>query len=95
MRTIEENKNKPWVDNYPDLKGWLRRIDARGEHQLPIGSAEAPTAYLEIWSRRGVQFCVLVHANNHGWQLFTPTNSNMVNETLRDAEERLGVKVMP
>lgn len=97
MPTNKDNdKNKPYVENYPPLWDWLKKHDARCNWQLPHGSPEAPRAFVECWAfqdheGRTQQAIVLVQANQLGWEIFTPNDSADIAETLGDAERRLGL----
>ena len=84
--------DKPWTDNYPPLRDWLRKHKARCNWQLPLGSKTFPSAYVESWSApNGREFIVVVQANRLGWNIFTPEQSNEIVGTLADAEVRLGL----
>lgn len=76
--------DKPYISNYPPLDEWLKRHEARCAWQRYDARMN-----LEGWMI-GTRLCiVMVHANGGGWDIFTPSPSLIVTETLRDAEERL------
>lgn len=86
-----KNANKPWISNYPPLKAWLDKIDARCQDQIPVGGPIEPTAYLEKWGTLdGRIFIVEVRANQMRWDIYTDANTPHIDLTLVDAEERLG-----
>ncbi len=92
-----DNSNRPWVSNYPPLAVWLEKHEARCMWQLPLGGEpDEPTAYVEhymiVKGNKASLFVVVVHANGHGWEIYTPCDSNMITETLEDAEKRLGLE---
>lgn len=94
-----DNGNKPWVDNYPPLRDWLNKHEARCMWQIPLNErpsdAEhdwAPQAYVECYLISGRRLViVVVHANKGGWDIYTDANTNKIAETLADAEQRLGI----
>jgi hypothetical protein len=84
--------DKPWVDNYPPLRDWLRKHEARCNWQLPLGNKSFPNAYVESWiAPNGREFVVVVQANRLGWNIYTPEPSSEIVGTLADAERRLGL----
>lgn len=86
--------NRPWVENYPVLKAWLTKIGARCLDQVPgpkMARSKDPTFYIEKWTAEGRVFYVEVRANQLGWDIFTGQNSTTIVDTLRDAEQRLGI----
>jgi hypothetical protein len=90
--SAEKNSRKPWVSNYPPLKAWLDKIDARCIDQIPVNGPIEPTAYLEKWGTpTGRMFIVEVRANRMGWNIFTATENGTIAATLEDAEQRLGM----
>lgn len=90
---MDNQKNdKPWISNYPPLQEWLNKIEARCAEQIPVGGGRNPISYLEKWiTPSGRVFLVEVRAYNRGWDIFTASDSNMINETLTDAESRLAI----
>lgn len=90
-RKEEDNSNKPWVSNYPPLKAWLNKIQARCLIQAPYGDPENPRAYFEQWSVNSQVFMVTVQANQGGWSVYTQVDSNLIDATLKDAGDRLGL----
>jgi hypothetical protein len=90
--SADDNKNKPWVSNYPVLKNWLEKIGARCMEQNPVGSTRAPTAYLERWmTPAGRSFIVGVRGNRMGWNVYTDADTPNTDLTLADAEQRFGL----
>jgi hypothetical protein len=94
-----DTSEMPYVENYPALKAWLDKHDARCMWQVPMqcehdrNPDQAPTAYVEQWlfpkTRRLA--IILVHAHKHGWDIYAAKNDNDVAATLADAEARLGL----
>jgi hypothetical protein len=94
----EDNSNKPWVSNYPALKNWLDRLDAHCMWQIPMnerprgaGCDWAPTSYVECWMVGRRPIVILVHSNKMGWDIYTNADTSRIDETLVDAERRVGV----
>jgi hypothetical protein len=84
------DNSKPYVSNYPPLKQFLDKMEARCVEQLPIGNARTPVAYLEKWAApNGRTFVIEVRANRMGWEIYTGIDSGLIAETLTDAESRL------
>lgn len=93
-RSSETDKDKPYVENYPPLRDWLRQIGARCDWQVPLGNAKAPVAYVEQWQASGARsFIVVVCAKQHGWNIFTDCGDNSIGATLIDAAARIGLGV--
>ena len=93
-----DNSRKPWVSNYPPLKEWLDKHDATCMWQVPSNPDPgydidwAPVSYIECWLVNGRPVIVVVRADKMGWDIFTDCNSARVDETLADAEKRVGLK---
>jgi len=92
---------EPWVSNYPPLKAWLDKHEARCQWQLPSNPRPndaawdwSPGSYIEGWRLKGSNAVVIlvVHSNKMGWDVFTSVGTNNVGDTLEDAEKRLGLK---
>jgi hypothetical protein len=83
------DKSKPYVDNYPVLRDWLRKNEAKCDWQLSLGSEEEPSAFVESYSVRGRQFLIMVYSNHGGWDIYTSGASSRIDETLDDANKRL------
>jgi len=85
------DKDKPYVDNYPPLKAWLDRHEARCNWQLPLGGTkDNPTGFVESFMvKDGGEVIVVIHARQLGWNLYTPCHSNGIAATLADADARL------
>lgn len=93
----KDYSNYPYVANYRELYDWLHQTEARCMWQQAIGEDsrnDYPRAYVECYMlpANGRTFIVVVHAEKHGWELFTPCGSNGVEATLNDADIRLGLK---
>lgn len=89
-KKADDNKNKPWVSNYPPLHDFLREIDARCDWQIPYGPARAPTMYVEQWRAPGAApFIIVVYADQHGWNIFTATLSEKIDATIEDVKRRI------
>lgn len=86
-----KSKDKAYVANYPELKAWLDKHEMRCNWQIPCGGdPEDPRAYVESYSVRGKREClVVVRSDGIGWELYTPTASKKIDETLADADKRL------
>jgi|SRR3990172_2028729 len=90
----KDNSNKPWLDNYPVLKEWLHKWDARCFYQLPIGPSDEPNGYMEMWQfPNGLHCMIEILGNKNGWNIYTPCKSGKVDHTLSDAERRLDCHV--
>jgi hypothetical protein len=90
--------NKPYVDNYPQLKQWLDKHEAACMWQAPreerprrAGCDWSPRAYIECWLVGGRPLIIVVYANKMGWEVYTSANSVSISDTLNDAENRLGL----
>lgn len=81
-----EDRDRPWVSNYPVLREWLDRRNAVCMWQ----NSDAEQS-VEGWAIGAAAFIVVVYARHHGWDIFTSTSSNDVDVTLADAEKRLGL----
>lgn len=83
-------KDKPYVDNYPPLKAWLDKHEARCNWQLPL--SKRGETFVESWSMpNGHDFLLTIHAYRRGWNLYTADRRGEIVVTLEDAEERLGL----
>lgn len=84
-------KDRPYVDNYPPLRDFLRELEARCDWQLPLGDRDDPTAYVEQWrTPSGATMIITVQFKRFGWDIATPCGSRDIGATLADAKERLG-----
>lgn len=82
---------EPYVGNYPVLRDWLNQKGARCAWQLMRGPKSAPTQAVEAWTFPGGGIAIVtVHAEQHGWDIFTPAGTTKIDETFADAESRLG-----
>jgi len=89
--------NHPYVSNYPQLQEWLDKNEARCMWQLPMGesgSYDYPRAYVECYQipANGRVFIVLVHADRHGWDIYTACGNMNIEATLNDADIRLNLE---
>lgn len=82
----DPNDNKPWITNYPTLHDWLDKIDAQCMWQKT-----GKDFYVEGWRANGRAFVLVVYGNKMGWHIYTEGDSGRVDETLSDAEKRLGI----
>lgn len=84
----ETNNDKPWIENYPPLRAWLDRHNARCLSQTKDGDG-----FLERWLI-GTRICLIeVRPRNMGWNIYTDSDSPTIVATIRDAETRLGLTV--
>lgn len=97
-KSSADNSDKPWVANYPPLAEWLEKHDARCMSQVPASEKPSdaewdwtPHAYIETWIINRRPFVLVVHGCKRGWFLYTDANTNRIDETLADAEQRLGL----
>jgi len=89
MPRNKSDDDKPWIGNYPPLHEWLMQNDARCDWQLRLGKG-AHASMLEQWRMPGsLPFIVLVMANKHGWEVYSPCHENNINATLEDAKRRI------
>lgn len=93
-----DTSHKPWVSNYPPLKEWLDKHEARCMSQVPSHEKPrdadydwTPQSYIEFWivNRRAV--ILVVRAHKMGWDIYTAADTPKVAETLLDAERRVGL----
>lgn len=83
---------QPWVANYPALKEWLDKHEARCQQQIPVGGTkEEPDRYLEYWlfPSSGKLAWIEVRSGGMGWEIYTAQDSPDIEETLEDADARL------
>lgn len=82
--------DKPYADNYPPLRDWLRKHEARCMWQQRIGGTyDEPSGYVECWLVGSRECIVTVQARKMGWNIYTACSSPHTVETLADAEARL------
>lgn len=88
-----KHKDKPWVSNYPPLNDFLQDNQARCNWQIRMGGTEdEPTGYVEHYLfPNGKVAIVVVHARQEGWDIYIPSDSLKVDETLAEATKRLGL----
>lgn len=85
-------KSKPYVANYPPLDEWLKKHSGYCQWQIPLGDSSDPSAYVEAWMFPGGMIAILVvHANQNGWDIYTPSGEPRIDATLADAAGRLGL----
>ncbi len=82
-KTIEK---KAALSDYPALAAWLIKIEAQHLTDAAYG-----TSSVEIWTAKGSVFIVMLYAKGNGWSIFTPCTSNRIDDTLADAERRIGI----
>ena len=94
-----DTNNHPYVSNYPPLQTWLDKHDARcmwqrsmqDEDSAQVRDRGYPTAYIECWMVNSRPVIIVVHANKHGWEIYTALNDIRTGTTLKDAEQRVSV----
>ncbi len=98
--TTKDTSNHPYVSNYPPLRAWLDKHDARCMWQVPSQAPPSdpdeaygwvPQAYIECWIVGKRPCIILVRGNKMGWEIYTDGNTIKIDETLADAERRLGI----
>lgn len=89
MARSTEDRDKPWVSNYPALLAWLDKHRARCMWQEYDN--EHSRRSVEGWLVGDTMVIVLVYADQRGWELFTPCLDTEIAATLADAEKRLGL----
>jgi hypothetical protein len=82
------SNNEPYVSNYPPLDQWLKKHDAHCLWQLMDGPKDRRTRAVEAWQVRTATVIVVVHRDQHGWELFTSLDTLDIAATLADAEQR-------
>lgn len=91
---MKRDKSQAWTANYPPLDEWLRAHEMRCHWQEWLGdpTAEPARGHVECWiTSTGRQCIITVWPNQMGWEIYTPTDSRTIDDTLRDAEARLGL----
>jgi hypothetical protein len=84
---------RAYVENYPPLHEWLKKHEARCNWQVPIaGESSDPAAFVESWAVGRGELILVVRAHQHGWNIFTALPGNGIEESLADAEIRLGLR---
>lgn len=81
-------KNEPYVSNYPPLDQWLKKHNAHCLWQMMDGPEDQRTRAVEAWQVGTAIVIVVVHGNQHGWEIFTSLNTLDIAATLADAEQR-------
>ncbi len=94
-----DSGNGPFLNNYPPLQAWLKKHGARCMWQVPMeprprnaSSDWYPRAYLEGWLVGKQIVVVQVHADRFGWELYIAPDTGKIDETLAEAELRLGLQ---
>ena len=83
-----EDKDQPWVENYPPLRDFLREINARCDWQVKLPYYGG--AFAEQWrAPGGIQFIIVVLGQQHGWEIYTPTFKQKAVDTIEDARKRI------
>lgn len=83
-------KQSPRIEDYPPLMEWLVKHNGFCATQDRSGSDT-----IERWIvGRGV-VVIVVRPDGHGWSIYTESSTNVVEEALADAEQRLGIKDDP
>lgn len=85
-----DTSRKPYISNYPVLDEWLRKHGAFCQWQLYDHRHERQS--VEGWMFGSTLAIIVVHADGHGWDIFTPCSNTEVVATFDDAEKRLGLK---
>lgn len=103
MHGAKRNKadlaDMPYIENYPPLKEWLDKHDARCIWQVPMQCEhnrhedQPPTVYIEKWFfPKTKRFVVIeVHARKFGWEVYIANDSNDVVKTIAQAETLMGL----
>jgi hypothetical protein len=86
-----QNKDKPWIENYPPLRDWLRGHEAFCQWQVPVGPEESPNMYVECWQVGKAQCIVTIYSGGSGWNIYTCSDDGRTDATLADASKRLGL----
>jgi len=82
---------EPYVEHYPPLRDWLDKHGARCDWQRYEENAN-----VEQWHMAdGGRFVLVIMANGRGWDIYTPADTNAIDASLRDAEQRLGLREVP
>lgn len=87
---MRKDEDQPFISNYPPLAAWLAKYEARCDWQLPLGGSRgAPNTYVEQWRfLNGATCIVTVYSHKNGWDIATPSESNAIDATFLDAEDR-------
>jgi len=95
-----DDSNRAWISNYPPLKDWLNKHEARCMWQLPMQQPNSstgeyeydfgPTAYVECWLVYRRPVIIVVHANKNGWEIYSALDDLKISATLADVERRVG-----
>jgi len=98
VKEHDDNSRKPWVSNYPPLREWLNKHDARCMWQVPSQERPneadydwVPQAYIECWIVGRRPCIIVVRGDKMGWEIYTDGDTHRIDETLLDAERRLGL----
>lgn len=93
-----DTSDKAYIENYPPLDEWLKKHEARCAWQQPMGGGDPDhkdynPAFVECWvfPKTGRHCIITVQTRKHGWEIYTPGDSNKIDLTLEDAEKRLGL----
>ena len=99
----EGDKAKPWMSNYPPLKEWIDKYQEQGKAQVmwqlpyPVKPHDAeydwtPNMYVEMWLINARPVLIIIHANGHGWEIYTSLDTVAIDATLLDVERRVKIK---
>ncbi len=93
-----DTSNHPYVSNYPPLREWLDKHDARCMWQVPANEKPrdadyglVPQAYIECWIVGRRPCIIIVRGDKMGWELYTDADTPRIDDSLADAERRLGL----
>jgi hypothetical protein len=99
--STRDYSNHPFVSNYPPLKEWLDKHEARCMWQIPSHPRDEgdldwyPQYYIEGWLVKKRIVVLQIYSNKMGWNIFTDCGSNKVDDALADAEQRLNIVENP
>lgn len=86
MPTKKDTNNKPYTSNYPVLERWLEKNAQVCQWQIKL-----PHAAVECWLVNGRPVIIIVYANRMGWDVYTALDTNKIEESLMNAESRVGL----
>lgn len=83
--------DEPTLENYPALRTWLDKINAVCLWRYDESSLRS----VEAWSANGTMFIIVMYEKARGFDVFTAPNTNRIDETFIDAEQRIGLAELP
>lgn len=86
--TQRKLSDEPTIENYPPLRDWLTKINARCLWQADTQSS---LRAVEAWSANGAVFLIVLYEQQRGWSIFTDCDTNDIQLALLDAEKRIGL----